>query len=201
MVMRAFPSKSDACVPMTQAVRFLAVVPRQVASLSSQQVAPTYKQANFGGSVTVDQIPALAQSSFPLCMNNLYRGLTKDHHLKHGGRMQFGLFLKGIGLSLEDALVFWRSAFARRTPPDKFNKQYAYNIRHNYGKEGKRSNYTPYGCMKIIKSEVSSLDHHGARRLLLRCLSVQCHKFSSRSCSFERCGVFGETRRVSIPPL
>jgi DNA primase large subunit len=34
--------------------------------------------------------------------------------LKHGGRMQLGLFLKGIGLTLQDALHYWRTAMARR---------------------------------------------------------------------------------------
>jgi DNA primase large subunit len=72
----------------------------------------------------------LAERSFPLCMSHLYKSLKDENHLRHGGRMQFGLFLKGIGLSLQDALIFWKTAFARRTAPEKFDKEYAYNIRH-----------------------------------------------------------------------
>ena len=44
----------------------------------------------------------------------------------------------------------------------QFEKSYAYNVRHSYGKEGKRANYTAYSCMKIIMSNAPSQgDHHG----------------------------------------
>jgi DNA primase large subunit len=37
-----------------------------------------------------------------------------------------------------------------RTPGDKFNKEYAYNIRYNYGQEGKRQDWSEWNCVKII---------------------------------------------------
>ena len=46
-------------------------------------------------------------------------------------------------MSVEEAIVFWRKAFANMSE-DKFNKEYKYNIRHGYGMEGSRKNYTPY---------------------------------------------------------
>jgi DNA primase large subunit len=112
------------------------------------------------GKVTADQVDKLVEH-FPPCMRHLHMQLHKDQHLKHNGRMQFGLFLKGIGLSMEDALLYWRRAFGKLSD-DKFNKQYAYNIRHNYGREGNRVNYTPYSCVKVIMGNGPSHgDNHG----------------------------------------
>lgn len=79
----------------------------------------------------------------PLCMEHLHDELRREKHTRHGGRMQYGLFLKGMGLSLEQALLFWQMAFEKLTP-EQFNKNYAYNVRHSYGMEGKRTDYTPY---------------------------------------------------------
>ena len=85
-------------------------------------------------------------------------GITKEKHLKHWGRLQYGLFLKGAGLSLDDAMVYFERMFVGKD----FNKEYAYNVRHMYGKEGKRANYPPYNCAKVINSNApNSNEHHG----------------------------------------
>ena len=84
-------------------------------------------------------------------MQTIHKNLTSSGHLKHNGRLQYGLFLKGVGLSLEESLNFWKKKFSKTTAEDKFEKEYAYNIRHNYGAEGKRTDYPPWKCDKIQK--------------------------------------------------
>ena len=126
-------------------------------TLSKQYLGQEYgTKGALHGAVTAAQIPGLAAESFPLCMRHCQDHLATARHLKHGGRMQYGLFLKGIGLTLEEALLFWRSAFAPAVTGEQFDKRYAYNIRHNYGKEGKRTDYTPYSCMKVIRGAAPS---------------------------------------------
>lgn len=101
-------------------------------------------------------------SSMPLCMQMLHEGLMRDHKLKHHGRLQYGLFLKGAGMSMEESLVFFQREFTKIMTSEKFQKEYVYNIRHMYGKEGKRTNYTPYSCAKIILGTPPNTgDHHG----------------------------------------
>mmetsp|Transcript_14158 Transcript_14158/g.21751 ORF Transcript_14158/g.21751 Transcript_14158/m.21751 type:complete len:499 (-) Transcript_14158:21-1517(-) len=121
-----------------------------------------YSQAKVVGDINPQNVDDLAKRSMPLCMRQLQRGLKQDHKLKHWGRMQYGLFLKGAGLSMEDSLVFFQAEFTRIMNVDQFQKQYSYNIRHMYGKEGKRKSYTPYNCTKIIMGNPpQSGDHHG----------------------------------------
>ncbi|XP_062318980.1 DNA primase large subunit [Osmerus eperlanus] len=131
--------------------------------LSHAYVGQDYSIQKNIGKISLEQIDPLSSRSFPLCMRQLHRALRESHHLRHGGRMQYGLFLKGIGLTLEQALQFWRSEFVKgKVDTDKFDKAYAYSIRHMFGKEGKRTDYTPYSCMKVILSNAPSQgDHHG----------------------------------------
>lgn len=51
---------------------------------------------------------------------------------------------------MDGAQQFWEQQFTKIMTHDQYMKSYAYNIRHMYGKEGARKNYTPYSCMKII---------------------------------------------------
>jgi Eukaryotic-type DNA primase, large subunit len=101
--------------------------------------------------INLADLDLLAARSFPLCMREMHKYLRANHHLKHWGRLQYGLFLKGIGLTLEDSIKFWRAEFTKKMTNDKFEKGYLYNIRHSYGKEGKRADYTPWTCAKIIQ--------------------------------------------------
>lgn len=122
-----------------------------------------------GAPINAATIDPLSQH-FPLCMRNLHMTLRKNSHLKHFGRLQYTLFLKGIGLTLEDCLIFWRQAFKLITD-DTFNKEYRYNVRHAYGdvgggglRQGQTTDclacsfantatgrgYAPFGCQKIL---------------------------------------------------
>ena len=53
-------------------------------------------------------------------------------------------------MSMEDSMSFWKGEFTKKISAEKFEKEYAYNIRHNYGKEGNKRDYDPKNCNKII---------------------------------------------------
>ncbi|CAI5734602.1 unnamed protein product [Hyaloperonospora brassicae] len=96
---------------------------------------------------TVDQA---AERHFPLCMKQLHRKLREHHHLKYDGRVQYRLFLKGAGFSVDECIAFFRSEFLQTIPAVKFDKEYTYHIRHSYGLEGSRKDYAPLDCERII---------------------------------------------------
>ncbi|KAF2292921.1 hypothetical protein GH714_029853 [Hevea brasiliensis] len=110
-----------------------------VEALCSSYLGPDYSQPKEFADLSIKDIDLVAKSSFPLCKSHLFEKLREDHHLKHGGRMQLGLFLKGVGLKLDDALAFWKAEFSQKVGAERFDKEYAYSIRHNYGREGERS--------------------------------------------------------------
>lgn len=111
--------------------------------------------------VRAEMVNALVKKHAPMCMRQLGQTLEERKHLKHQGRLQFGLFLKEIGLGVDQAMLFWRRSFANMTD-DKFGKEYKYNIRYNYGLEGKRVDYPARSCARIIMQDTPGpQDTHG----------------------------------------
>jgi len=123
-------------------------------------------------------------------MRTLHEALCTNSHLRNSGRMQYGLFLKGIGVTLEDSLRFWRDAFSKKADGVAFEKKYAYSVKHYFGKEGKQTNYTPYGCQKIISSSVGPGEYHGCPFRHMDRDSL-CQKLTS-------CGVFASSKIIDF---
>eukprot|EP01134_Creolimax_fragrantissima_P001136 CFRG1136T1 len=131
-------------------------------TMSKNDVTDDLQLSSLTGKIHISDLAELSTTVMPLCMKNLHDNFRQDHHLKHWGRLQYGLFLKGIGITLEDAVNYWRSEFTQKMSVEKFDREHVYTLRHMYGKEGKRSNYTPYGCVKIITGQAPGTgDHHG----------------------------------------
>ncbi|KAK0425984.1 hypothetical protein QR680_009486 [Steinernema hermaphroditum] len=129
---------------------------------SNAYLGKEYKGEKSDEAITPDMIDSLAKKAFPLCMRQIHQRLKTDHHLRHHARRQYGLFLKGLGMSLENSLAFFRNEFTKKIDLDKFNKEYAYNIRHHYGKEGSHTESQAFPCPKIILGPVpTASDCHG----------------------------------------
>ncbi|KAM0327680.1 hypothetical protein ACHAQA_005974 [Verticillium albo-atrum] len=145
---RALPrlDEDDRLTPILEHLSKNFITP-DAAYLSGTSTAP------LGAEISARNIDNLA-THFPACMSHLHRSFRRDAHLKHYGRLQYTLFLKGIGLSLEECLLFWRQGF-RNITDDTFNKEYRYNVRHTYGDVGGDSirrggGYSPFSCQKIL---------------------------------------------------
>ncbi|KIH58777.1 Eukaryotic-type DNA primase, large subunit [Ancylostoma duodenale] len=161
--------RANMTAAMARAFKHLAVVeeegrllPRLARLANNAYSGKQYAGKESDGKVTRHMIDQLCASSFPPCMRQIHHRLRGDHHLRHGARRQYGLFLKAIGLSLDEAMMFMREEFTKKIDSDKFEKQYAYNIRHMYGKEGRRVEYPAFPCSTIILSNPPAAgDCHG----------------------------------------
>ena len=72
--------------------------------LSGMSVASEYSSAQDldGEEVRAEMIDELAEKHWPMCMRHLHDCLRRDRHLKHYGRLQYGLFLKVSKLSYSE---------------------------------------------------------------------------------------------------
>ncbi|EPR79888.1 DNA primase large subunit [Spraguea lophii 42_110] len=90
---------------------------------------------------------AAIEKYFPPCIAGIIKKM-KSGHIKYYDRQVLTRFLKDAGVSMEESVELYKKYFKCST--EKFEKEYLYSIRHNYGMEGKRANYQTYNCQKII---------------------------------------------------
>lgn len=121
-----------------------------------------------GDVVHASHVKSLARTHFPLCMRQIDAHLRREGHLKHSGRFIYGLFLKAIGVSMDEAMTLFSSLMTVKTATggckETFAKTaYGYNIRHNYGMEGKKTSYSSASCATImtLPPMVDRFDCHG----------------------------------------
>ncbi len=89
---------------------------------------------------------------WPLCMRTLLSRLESTGYLPHGERLQLGLFLKRLGMTLEEQMEFWYKFAVDNVGIswDEFEKKGGYYIRHIYGAVGSRKDYEAPKCETII---------------------------------------------------
>lgn len=89
---------------------------------------------------------------WPLCMRILLSRLESTGYLAHGERLQLGLFLKRLGMSLDEQLQFWYKFAVDNVGMswEEFEKKGGYYIKHIYGVVGSKKDYEAPKCETII---------------------------------------------------
>ncbi|CAH1979668.1 unnamed protein product [Acanthoscelides obtectus] len=121
----------------------------------------TSKSFNIPIEVTTDNVDTVAEQHYPLCMLHLHNYLRRNHHLKYDCKMQLGIFLKWVGMPYEDMLVFWKEEFTQVMTEEKYEKEYVYLFKHQYGKVGSKLQYKPYTCERIQSFTPAVNQEHG----------------------------------------
>lgn len=81
---------------------------------------------------------------FPPCMAHLLTVLRTHHRLSHNWRYRFSLFLKDIGLDVDESIEFWKNEYSKNCTAESScthswqinHRKYLYSIRHLYGLVG-----------------------------------------------------------------
>lgn len=84
----------------------------------------------------------------PPCISLITKRMRCDRHLKYNDRQILIRYLKECGLPVNDCIEFLRNNFA--CDPVRFDREFVYVVRHNYGLEGKRASYSCYTCPQVV---------------------------------------------------
>lgn len=125
------------------------------------EIKNPHGDAAAAATMNLENLDLCCNLHYPLCMRSLHKKLRQEHHLKHGSRVQYGVFLKELGVSVEDAITFWREEFTKNMPEEQFIKKYVYYIKYIYGLTGRKQPVAAYTCEKILKASPTCSDCYG----------------------------------------
>jgi DNA primase large subunit len=98
---------------------------------------------------------------FPPCMRDLMDELHVRKHMRHFKRFELNLFMKGMGLPLEEIFRVWRTAVFPHGAMSNYQNEHTYQLRHIFGLEGHMKERFEHSCSKLIK--ISQNEAHAAR--------------------------------------
>ncbi len=108
------------------------------------------------------------QSVFPQCMLDLYNEVMNHGHINHVERLQLGLFLKNIGMTVDEQLHFWyeRAVDNIGLTFDQFsNGAPGYQIKYMYGVVGGGTDYSAHKCSSIQDDSYCPFIHQSVKTI------------------------------------
>ena len=112
--------------------------------------------------IKAEEVDSMSKD-FPMCFQRVHENLKSHHRLGHHARVAYTLFLKEIGLPLDQALKFWSQHYSKHSKNtekcshswQENHKKFEYSINHLYGNAGGAKNYSAHGCESISQRNSS----------------------------------------------
>lgn len=109
---------------------------------------------NVGEEISLEKLD-LNKQLLPPCMLLSLNSLFTNHRLAHDPRYRLTLFLKDIGVPLEQTLILFKHEYSKCGTSEstcthtweEHYKKIEYNVRHTYGTVGSRKNYQMTSCV------------------------------------------------------
>merc|ERR1719427_744585 len=106
---------------------------------------------------------------FPKCMKNIYGILEKGEKLSHNQRFNFSLFLKDVGMQMQEATNFWRKYYSKINGQthrslsiwEERRSKYNYSVKHLYGQTGSGGRYNTASCSSLHSQSLCPFSNTG----------------------------------------
>lgn len=113
--------------------------------------------------IFAEEVDALSRH-FPLCFTHVHSQLKAHHRLGHHARIAYSLFLKELGMPMDEAIKFWSHHYSKHKHGGEKScthswqddhKKFEYSIKHMYGNAGGKKSYSAHSCLSIANRSTS----------------------------------------------